>query len=133
MQVHGCIIDTINHKGKIYENRDSFRDDGFLAVCHFKTQSDKVIRHVLETLFPYLTEFKCQIYKMESYDKDPLIFVDCERQLYVPVAALVAKSPAMVIKRSEWAAKTWPKAGIFSGEAKETHPDTKRFLELVAN
>ena len=133
IRTFGYTRDSIQHKGKTYENTESFHALGSLWTGRYKTQADKVIRHVLETLFPYLTEFKCQIFKMESYEKDPLIFVNCERQLYVPLYALVYQSPAAIIERSKWAAKTWPSAGIFSPEAEETHPDTKRFLELVAN
>ena len=119
--------------GKEYKHTESFYDSGYLWTGRYQTQADKVLRHVLETLFPFLTEFKCQVYGHKSYEKNPQIYVNCERQLYVPISALTAHDADAIMEASQWAAKTWPKAGIFSDEGAEQCPLAHAFLQCVRN
>lgn len=77
-----------------------------LEPDQYQINADKVANELLHQAFPWLHDYSVSIYKIDSYDKNPLIFIKTPDELntgystsslYVPVKAMFAHDADAVI------------------------------------
>lgn len=78
-----------------------------LIASPYQVNADKVVRELLLTAFPWLSDYDVSIYKIEYYMENPLIFIKTPKSmnidygtdnLYVPISALFDHDPNAVVK-----------------------------------
>lgn len=88
-------------KGEVFTRRYEARANEYRTRGNYQsTQHEPILRNLLENKFPYLKNFKLDIFSLSGEGKNWEIYAKINKQsLYIPVRALFEKDPQIIIDR----------------------------------